>query len=342
MPAKLAMFHALPPYFGGKRSLVGEIFKHVPPPAQAPVFIDAFLGGGSVSLYAKARGYRVIANDIALRSHIVGKALIENSRVTIATEDVVRLFVPNARAGDFVQRCFSPDAFTRKHARFLDLALANVGEMDEEKRWLMQLLVVKYMFRMRPMGNFGAKTIVHQLEAGDWDEMNPNYVREALNRRINCHPKRNAEILAREINRGVFANGQANEAIQGDVFDLLDRVRGDVAYFDPPYYGTMSYESALKPVDDILRGEERPAERSVFSQEGAMRFIDRLFEKARHVPLWVMSFGNARVSLEELVALMKKHRSRVEARAIEYVHCTGLVGEERKRANREFILVGEA
>ena len=62
---------ALPPYLGGKRRLLGHIFKHVPKPADAPVFVDAFLGGGSVSLYAKARGYRVVCNDIALRSQIV-------------------------------------------------------------------------------------------------------------------------------------------------------------------------------------------------------------------------------------------------------------------------------
>ena len=51
---------ALPPYLGGKRKLMGRIFKHLPGPTEAPVFIDAFLGGGSVSLMAKARGYRVI------------------------------------------------------------------------------------------------------------------------------------------------------------------------------------------------------------------------------------------------------------------------------------------
>jgi adenine-specific DNA methylase len=69
---------ALPPYFGGKRRPLGRIFKHLPKPPEAPVLVDALMGGGSVSLFGKARGYRVVANDIAFRSHIVGKALIEN------------------------------------------------------------------------------------------------------------------------------------------------------------------------------------------------------------------------------------------------------------------------
>ncbi len=84
---------ALPPYFGGKRRLLGRIFKHMFEPEEAPVLIDAFMGGGAVSLFGKARGYRVIANDIAFRSSLVGKALIENDYVTLTPDDVTRLFV---------------------------------------------------------------------------------------------------------------------------------------------------------------------------------------------------------------------------------------------------------
>ena len=60
-------------------------------PPNNPI-VDAFLGGGSVSLTAKARGFRVICNDGALRSALVGRALIENDRVTLAREDITRLF----------------------------------------------------------------------------------------------------------------------------------------------------------------------------------------------------------------------------------------------------------
>ena len=81
-------FSSLPAYFGGKRRLIGKIFKHMPTPGKAPVLVDAFLGGGSISLFAKARGYKLICNDISLRSHIVGRALIENNRVTLSQQDV--------------------------------------------------------------------------------------------------------------------------------------------------------------------------------------------------------------------------------------------------------------
>jgi hypothetical protein len=220
------MFQALPPYFGGKRRLVGAIFKHVPPPTEAPVFIDAFLGGGSVSLYAKARGYRVLANDIAERSHIVGKALIENDRTTLSKEDLLRLFLPNGTEPGFVEGRYCPDVLTTKHARFLDRALPNVSEVEGTKRWLLLLLAVKYMFRMRRMGNFGAKTIVRQMEDGRWEDMNPHHVRDALTRRITGHPRTNAGAIRRQINRGVFSNAKENRTWCLDVFDFLPRSRG--------------------------------------------------------------------------------------------------------------------
>ena len=84
-------FQSLPSYFGGKRKLVKYIFK--PIKKKDGVFIDAFLGGGSVSLYAKAKGYKVIANDIAFRSLIIGKAIIANNSVKLVNEDLARLFV---------------------------------------------------------------------------------------------------------------------------------------------------------------------------------------------------------------------------------------------------------
>jgi adenine-specific DNA methylase len=111
---------ALPPYFGGKRRLLGRIFKHLPKPQDAPVLVDAFLGGGSVSLFAKGRGYRVVCNDIALRSYIVGKALIENNHVTLVPEDVMRLLIEMEAESHFIEENFARSVVTTKYARFLD------------------------------------------------------------------------------------------------------------------------------------------------------------------------------------------------------------------------------
>ena len=60
---KLPFFAALFPYLGGKRRLCPLIFREIDRLLprrhwRDRTFLDGFLGGGSVSLYAKAVGFR--------------------------------------------------------------------------------------------------------------------------------------------------------------------------------------------------------------------------------------------------------------------------------------------
>lgn len=338
--SRLSMFGALPPYFGGKRRLLGAIFRHLPPPSESPVLADAFLGGGAVSLYAKARGYRVVANDIAERSCIVGRALIANDRVTLAPDDLLRLFVPHEANAGYVLAHHCPDVLPTRHGRFLDNALAVAKGTEEPKRSLLLLLLVKYLYRLRPMGNFGAKTIVHQVEEGRWDEVNPTFLKGDFVRRVTAHPKRLVEALRAEVNRGVFRGALPCEAHQGDVFDFLRSVDADVVFFDPPYAGTSAYETALRAVDSILAGREVEAAPSVFSGAGWLEAIERMFDSARHIPIWAMTFGNAVTDADGLAALMRKFRPHVSAEAITYAHCASLASAEARARNQELILIG--
>jgi adenine-specific DNA methylase len=93
-------YRALPPYFGGKRKLCGRIFREIsrvyPTHTWSQLsLVDPSLGGGAVSLYAKARGFAVLCGDLAERSVIVGRALIENDSATLTEADLLRLFVPS-------------------------------------------------------------------------------------------------------------------------------------------------------------------------------------------------------------------------------------------------------
>jgi adenine-specific DNA methylase len=331
---------ALPPYFGGKRRLLGRIFKHVPKPDESPVFVDAFLGGGSVSLFAKGRGYRVVCNDIAMRSHIVGKALIENNHVGLAHEDVTRLFVDPGTESHFIEENFARSVVTTKHARFLDRAFPAAREVEGTKKWLLLLLLIKYVLRMRPMGNFGAKTIVKQAEDEKWEEMNPNYLRDIISRNLHGHPRTVAEGLRKQINAGVFSNGAENHVCQQDVFEFLEYADGDVLYLDPPYAGTSSYETSLRALDSIIEGRLIRPEPSDFSKKDALMTLETLFDACQKFPVWVISYGNQAIGLEDLVNLVGKFKKDVIADDVPYIHLTGLSSEAHKASNREFIIVG--
>lgn len=344
LATRISYFDALVPYYGGKRRLLGRIFRYLPEPSVAAVLADVFLGGGSVSLYAKARGYRVHCNDLADRSVLVGRALIANDRLTISAEDLLRLFVPNACNTGFIESQYCPDVVTSRHARFLDNALAVARGAAEPKRSLLLLLCLKYLFRQRPMGNFGARTLMHQMEEGAWDEMNPSFVKKALVEEVTAHPKTIAEKLRRQVNRGVFAGAGPCTVSQLDAATFLSGVEADIAYMDPPYAGTLDYGKALKVVDHILLGATPEPVASPFSGAGWRAAMDELFAAGRHIPIWAISYGNAGgrgVDLDTLVEVVRRHRTDIDAHEIQYEHCAGLAGADSRTRNRELLVIAK-
>ena len=112
-------FEGLPAYFGGKRRLAARIFREISKVHPSEDWshlrlVDAFLGGGSISLYAKAQGFSVICGDVAERSYTIGKALIENGSVQIQESDLGYLFAAADGNRHLVRDHYVPDCFTSK------------------------------------------------------------------------------------------------------------------------------------------------------------------------------------------------------------------------------------
>lgn len=126
----MKMFKALPPYYGNKRKLCPVIFSQIHKrfPREKwrrAIFVDGFMGSGAVSLYAKAQGLRVVANDSAERSYTAGMALISNNETLLKDADIHKLFLPNGDNKHLIEKGCVPDVFTERHARFLDNAFPN-------------------------------------------------------------------------------------------------------------------------------------------------------------------------------------------------------------------------
>jgi adenine-specific DNA methylase len=338
---KLAIWSSLPPYLGGKRRLCPTIFREidriVPRRTWARLtFLDGFLGGGSVSLYAKAQGFaHVTACDIAERGIVVGQALIENSRVKLTREDVLRLVAPDGSLPGRVEKEMVPAVFTRDQARFIDRAMCLAGETsDRAKAALFRLMAIRVALLAHPMSQVRAGTI-HRLETGEYESITESCMYHYVDGLRLTRPKKLWEI-AQAINAGVFAGN--GSVLKESVLDALPRIHAHVAYFDPPYPGVMSYEKEYRFIDQILEGLSRPT--SPFTAKDGASLLDHPFQRAQHIPVWVLSLGNAVVGIDELEAKMSRLGRETRAIEIAYQHLPAVANEEKKATNKEFLVVG--
>ena len=335
-PSHWPPFRSLPGYFGGKRRLCPLIFgpfSSVLPERGWPGlrFVDPFLGGGSVSLYAKARGFHVVANDLALRSAVIGRALLANNTRRISASDVAQLLRPSACGNHQAEERFVPSVFSRPHAQLIDRALANLRSFDEPLRSLATLLLIKWILRIQPMSMLRGTDALAAFE-GDLDRVSPRRLRHYLESRellsIGAWIR-----LADDVNAGVFPG--AGEVHQEDALTFLARAAGDVVYLDPPYPRTTSYEHEYAVLDELLEGERRPV--SAFSR--SQDVLPSLLDACQHIPVWLISLNNAVLSLDGLEALVRRHRRYVTSITVPYRHLGSIASKEKNHANQEFIVL---
>jgi adenine-specific DNA methylase len=329
----MKFLNALPPYFGGKQKLLGKIFSLMPAPDRAPILIDAFLGGGSISLFGKARGYKVLCNDIALRSAVIGRALIENDKVKLTKADIALVLRHNDY--HFTREHF-PEAFTPEDAEIIDTMMGNIRAMEETtKKYLLLLVIILFILRYRKYGDFGNKWLYRPLAAKENVYLPKGHFNSV--RKITKPPEEKLASILRAVNAGVFPNGQANMFFQMDVLEFLAQVRGDIAYFDPPYYGSSSYEERYRELDCILAGEMTEPKKSAFNREGALALIEEMLALAKEVPIWIISYGGPKVEVADILAIVRKFRS-AEAVPLNYKYQFGNQTESRNRQTEMLIV----
>jgi hypothetical protein len=331
---------ALPPYLGGKRRLCPIVFREIGRVLPLErwhglTFLDAFQGGGSVSLYAKSLGFSVLSTDIAARSIVIGRALIENSRIRLTREDLAGALATPLDDTTPKAMGLVPDVFTENVGGALDRLLhaADMATLPA-KAALLRLLAIRVAMLAHPMSQV-RKGTAHRATTGEWESITESCLKHYVDA-LRLHTLDRLWYLAQKINAGVFEG--RGRVIQGDVLDVLPEIRPDVAYFDPPYSGVMSYEKEYRVIDQLL--EETTRTTSPFTARDGASHIDTLLERATHIPVWVLSFGNAVTNLGELKAKMEKHGRWTKAIAIKYQHLPAVATVEKKEKNREYLLIG--
>ncbi len=331
--------NALPPYPGGKRRLLPAIFgilNSVAPRASWPSlsFADAFLGGGAVGLTAKALCFRrVIANDLAERACIVGRALLVNSSVCLLPADVLRLFaeppVVNSEPPQVLRR-LAPSSRSFFERAWCHLRAGSFSGVQQD---LVSLLVIKLLLRSFPM-SLPTASDAHRVGGGDFDRVTPPRLTHYLRAAARVVQPRTLLCTADAINAAVLP-GEA-ELHQGDVFEFLTAVEADVVYLDAPYGSTQAYERAFALLDEFLAVEPLAASRFSSRQPP----LDDLIDSCSHIPTLILSLNNALLDETEIMALVKRHRTVRQVVSLPYRHYGSVATASKNATNREVLVLG--
>ncbi len=303
-------FQALPSIPGGKRSLAPSIFtKLTKVISQADYqhlrFIDAFVGGGSISVMAKAYGVKALyCNDWSIRTQAVIEGIIANNQIRFTEDDVYSFMQETPLPVGFVEREF-PEFFAKRHAQALDRILFALQQIhcpikQAMGRVLLTHLVMDFSCFGTSVGGSNRPFVEVLNGKSSWETLNPKRLQDGSFAKL-LIPK--GQVIQKRIklmNKGVIASPTQVYRSQMDVFDFIPTVEGDVLYLDPPYPGTLSYEKLNLILDQVLLGKTLPQQNPVSPFTDQAEALLDLLLKAKHIPIWLISLNNKVLSLDKL------------------------------------------
>ena len=312
--------------------------------------LDLFGGTGSVAHLFKTMGKAVDYNDLLKFNHIIGKALIENSHVTLGEKEIKSIL--SRKEGleypSFISRTFKDVFYLDEENEWLDMVITNIGNMDDEYKrsiayfGLFQACIMKRPYNLFHRSNLYIRTSDVKRDFGNkttWDT--PFYT----------HFKN----VITEANATVFDNGRKCSAYNFDSVSFPTQLKYDLVYMDPPYVsgagigvdyldfyhfleGMVEYD---KWSDKILtkykhlplkgRGENPWAnKKTVFSM---FESVLKKFQES----IIVVSYRNDGVpSIEQLAELLSTYKKNVQTHKISHKYVLSKNGE-----SHEVLLIGK-
>lgn len=332
-----------PQYLGAKYIHRGWISQYVP--ADARVVFDAFGGSQSIAYMMKQLGKKTITNDFMAFNSEIGKALIENPGIILSKDDVEILFSDNDNPEEFnlFETLYADLFFTREEAAFVDSFRSNVGNLENQyKKALAYAIMCRSMTRKVTMGHFAhTQALVYAADPA----------RIKRNRSLIRPLKELFLELLPEYNAAVFANKKENKSYNENVLDLLPQLQDvDLVYFDPPYCNSHAdYQSFYHLLETFvvywkdkrfINGTKRyePKRYSGFDKNSeAINNLKLMFERARHIPTWLVSYNDRSYpDIETMIGMIKPFR---EVRVERKTYANGRGGKGSVAGSSEILLV---
>jgi len=230
-------------YQGSKRKIVlwiNEVIKENN--LKYNTVLDGFGGTGTVSYLFKLLNKETTYNDSLKFNHIIGKALIENSTVTI-TEDEINSILQFDSSNKLITNNFKGIYYLDSENEWIDNTIAGIENTFNRKTSIhqykkaiayyaiFQSCLIKRPFNLFHRNNLYIRTNDVPRNFGNkttWEKPFNDLFRKFVT----------------EANNAVFDNGESCKSLNESIFEI-DPYGYDLVYFDPPYYAQNgSHETA--------------------------------------------------------------------------------------------------
>jgi len=228
------------PYIGNKRKLIPLISRAIAATGiRSGTFYDAFTGSTVVARLAKTLGLSVIANDWEPYSYCIARAYIENNtppefRALGGLETAIRLLNNLSPIRGYIATHYCPEHdeeydpdsermfYTQENGRRIDAIREQIWEWkysgkidDNEESVLLAPLIFQAAYCSNTSGVFKG---FHRGWGGST--------------KTAWYRIRSTLTLKSPV---FWNNGSANKVYRADANSLIDKVKCDIAYLDPPY-----------------------------------------------------------------------------------------------------------
>jgi len=331
-------------YFGSKEKLgsfiIENINRYIGLHKIRTVF-DAFCGSAYVGYIFKVLGKRVIGNDYLKFNYHIAKSLLENNSVRMSEADIERLFNLNKKRKDFLEKNYSNLFYTKKECQTLDNFRCNIDEMKGIKKSLAFAIMIKVLINMIPFGKYNYTTAISYRNSKFKSYIKFFDIKDKFTE------------YAKLWNGAICDNGKNNKAYCLSTTDLVENIKADLIYIDPPYAGTdfqdyyryyhflETFVNYPKSSIFIKKTKEIPREKSKFSvneKEEILIQFRILFERAKHIPYWVLSHNtNGYPAVADFKKLIREIDNERDVRIIEraYTYKSGY----KRKTSYEYLLI---
>jgi adenine-specific DNA-methyltransferase len=346
-------------YQGSKKKILPWIYENLKT-LDFHTVLDGFGGTGSVSYLFKKMGKEVVYNDILNFNYLIGKALIENSHITLNEYDINYVLSKSEQFNykSTIRDTFKNIYYLDHENDWIDFVVGNIINMNTYKTneltykrtlayyALFQACLIKRPFNLFHRKNLNIRTKDVVRNFGNKTTWEKSFETHFIK-------------FCRELNRTIFDSNVKCKSLNKPIQNI-DPYGYDLVYLDPPYIkrknknetsnyfkcyhfleGLTKYNSWLDEIDFTSRNlhlQDKSSE-NLLTEKNAQEFFDEIICKFRKSQI-VMSYkANGKPTIQTLVKIMKKYKRKVYTVSQPYKYALNKTNNETNK-NREYLIIG--